>query len=240
MSARTPLGLIAGTILAASRAFEHAEKTAVTTPWGQAEVFVTGRLAYIPRHGGQGREYIPPQQINHPANLAALKSLGVTQVVGLCSSGSLGEHLPPGRLVVPDDYISLFDIPFTARGRALHITPALSPVVRQRLLEAGASAGIKVYDGGVYWQSRGPRLETRAEVRLMAAHADLVGMTMASEATTAQELGLAYAAVCTVDNWAHGLVETPLGLEQIQKNAEAKARQVQSLVQAYLAQGGWV
>ena len=60
-------------------------------------------------------------------------------------------------------------------------------------------------DGGVYWQTIGPRFETPAEIRLIAAHADLVGMTIASECIVAGELGLAYAAVCVVDNLANGI-----------------------------------
>ena len=60
-------------------------------------------------------------------------------------------------------------------------------------------------DGGVYWQTIGPRFETPAEIRLIAAHADVVGMTIASECVVAGELGLAYAALCVVDNLANGL-----------------------------------
>ena len=63
----------------------------------------------------------------------------------------------------------------------------------------------RLRDGGVYWQAPGPRLETRAEIGLIAAHADVIGMTVASECIVAGELGLAYAAICMVDNLANGV-----------------------------------
>ena len=76
----------------------------------------------------------------------------------------------------------------------------------------GAEDGEPAVDGGVYWQTIGPRFETPAEIRMMAPHADLVGMTIASECIIAGELGLEYAAICVVDNLANGLAEgDPLG-----------------------------
>ena len=71
----------------------------------------------------------------------------------------------------------------------------------------GAEDGEKAGDGGVYWQTIGPRFETPAEIRMIAPHADLVGMTIASECVIAGELGLEYAAICVVDNLANGLAE---------------------------------
>ena len=73
------------------------------------------------------------------------------------------------------------------------------------MIEAWAAGGEAPRDGGVYWQAIGPRFETPAEIRLIAAHADVVGMTIASECIVAGELGLDYAALCMVDNLANGL-----------------------------------
>ena len=75
------------------------------------------------------------------------------------------------------------------------------------MIAAWSDGGQAPRDGGVYWQARGPRFETPAEIRLMAAHADVVGMTIASECVVAGELGLDYAALCVVDNLANGLAE---------------------------------
>ena len=73
------------------------------------------------------------------------------------------------------------------------------------MIEAWRASGQAPRDGGVYWQTRGPRFETPAEIRLIAAHADVVGMTIASECIVAGELGLDYAALCVVDNLANGI-----------------------------------
>ena len=75
------------------------------------------------------------------------------------------------------------------------------------MIAAWSEGGQAPRDGGVYWQARGPRFETPAEIRLMAAHADVVGMTIATECVVAGELGLDYAALCVVDNLANGLGE---------------------------------
>ena len=94
---------------------------------------------------------------------------------------------------------------------------------RAELLAALAEAGIEAVGEGVYWQTRGPRLETPAEVRLIAAHADVVGMTVASECVVAGELGLRYAALCVVDNLANGVGERELTLAEIERNRAANA-----------------
>jgi 5'-methylthioadenosine phosphorylase len=85
---------------------------------------------------------------------------------------------------------------------------------------AGRAAGASVRTRGVYVQTTGPRLETPAEVAHFATLGDIVGMTMASEATLANELDIPYAAVCSVDNYCNGLVERPLTFDQIRVTQE--------------------
>ena len=87
---------------------------------------------------------------------------------------------------------------------------------RRRLVLAWREAtDVPLVDGGVYWQTRGPRLETAAEIRLIAGHAHVVGMTIASECVAAGELGLAYAAICVVDNLANRVGDTTLTMEEL-------------------------
>ena len=76
-------------------------------------------------------------------------------------------------------------------------------------------------DGGVYWQAPGPRLETPAEIGLISAHADVIGMTIASECIVAGELGLAYAAICMVDNLANGVAGSELSIERLESDRVA-------------------
>ena len=89
-------------------------------------------------------------------------------------------------------------------------------------------------EDGVYWQARGPRLETPAEIRFIAPHADVIGMTVASECIVADELGLRYAALCVVDNLANGVAEEDLTLAEIERNREANRAAVQATIAAIL------
>ncbi|MBW2091092.1 MAG: MTAP family purine nucleoside phosphorylase [Deltaproteobacteria bacterium] len=228
------VGLIGGTVFYHKDFFKKAERRKIDTSFGQALVVLTDQFVYVPRHGLDEGQYILPHNINHPANLSAIKSFKVKEVIGINSTGSLKLYYPPGTVVLPHDYVCLSDIPTTARDKSLHIIPELSREMRLKLIKAAAKAGVELADKGVYWQTSGPRLETKAEIRFMAGYADLVGMTMASEATVAQELGLDYASLCSVDNYAHGLVASPLTQEEIQTNATARAEKVFSIIKTYL------
>jgi len=228
------IGLAAGTVFYKQKMFKDAEDRQVKTPFGPARLILTDRIAYLPRHGLDGQGYIFAHAINHPANFFALKDLGVEEVIGICSTGSLKPSLPPGNVLVPSDYICLGPLPTTVTDHSLHITPVLSEKVRSKLGEASRQAEVEIVDGGIYWQSTGPRLETRAEIRFISDYAHLVGMTMASEAAVAQELGLAYAALCSVDNYAHGLSHTPLTEDEIRNRAGENAEKMFKIVEAYL------
>ena len=137
-------------------------------------------------------------------------------------------------LIVPDDYILLVEPPSTISDRALHLTLRLEEEVRQRLI--ACQVGVNVATGGTYWQATGPRLETRAEIRMMANFADVVGMTMAGEAVIAQELGLRYGALCSVDNFAHGIVDRALTMEEIVAHAHENAAVAWRIAELYMDQ----
>jgi 5'-methylthioadenosine phosphorylase len=228
-------GLIAGTVFYHKNYFADAEKRTVETRFGSATVIVADSWAYVPRHGLEGEKYIHACRINHPANVAALKQLGVEEIIGVNSCGSLRPSLEPGSVVLPNDYICLGTVATVyidhQRG---HITPRLSDSIRKKLITASKDAGVRLLEGGVYWQSTGPRLETRAEIQLMSHYADMVGMTLASEATVAQELGLDYAALCSVDNHGHGLSPVPLTADEITANAIVNADSMLKIIQSYL------
>ena len=230
-----PLGIISGTIpLQGKEIFGNLKKRILDTEYGKARVFLSETIAFIPRHGCDPGHYVLPHLINHQANMKALKDLGVREVVGVNSTGSLKKKLKPGTIVIPDDFITLPGTPTAIQGRAHHITPGLSNDIRRRWLEAARDCKIHIIDGGVYWQTTGPRFETRAEIRMMSRFADLVGMTMASEAVIAQELELSYAALCSVDNYGHGLVEKALTLDEIVQNARRNTEAIMKIVSRYI------
>jgi 5'-methylthioadenosine phosphorylase len=213
------LGIISGTILL--RDFERElQEELIETPFGTARVLVGRKFAYIARHGTDRRRPILPHLINHQANISALKHIGVDEIITVNSTGSLKKRLKPGMLAVPNDFISFSATPTAYReGKALHVVPSFSARMRAALLDAARDCSIPVHDGGIYWQTPGPRFETRAEIAMMSQFADLVGMTMASEAVIAKELDLEYAAICSIDNYANGLVEKELALKEVLSHA---------------------
>jgi 5'-methylthioadenosine phosphorylase len=219
------IGIIGGTILIERRALDAPEPRDIGTPYGSAEVDV-GQLSGVPvalvqRHGR--RRDRPPHRINHPANLSALQSLGVSRVIGLGSTGCLRADVDLPALIVPHDYINFFEST-VFDDRLVHVTPGFDEELRRTLIEEARGFGqLPLLDRGVYFQQRGPRLDTRAEVAFMGTLADCVGMTVASEATVARELGLAYAALCTLDNYAHGVRDRPVDQADIQANASRNA-----------------
>ena len=213
------LGLIGGSALQTPAFLEDATPKPLDTPYGKPSAApVVGRagdarVVFLARHGEGHR--IPPHRLNHRANLWALQELGATAVLATASTGSLRKAIRPGTFVVPHDYVALWDIPTFHDDEVVHATPGLDAKLRITLVSGAKAAQAVVRSRGVYVQTRGPRLETPAEVRHLATLGDVVGMTMASEATLASELGLAYAAVCSVDNYGNGIAERPLTFEQI-------------------------
>ena len=167
----------------------------------------------VDRHGDP---YSLPHLVDHGSNLGRLREAGCDRVLGVASVGGLRPELIPGTFLCPDDFIALDLPPRTLLdGPAAHRVPGFDPEWRRRVV-AALGGEVEVRDGGTYWQVAGPRLETAAEVRLIAQHADVVGMTVASECIAAGELGLAYAAVCVVDNLANGVAATELTLEEVE------------------------
>ena len=229
------LGIISGTLALQGKAFfADLEERPVQNEFGEALVLLSRNTAFIPRHGRDSSRHILPHRINHPANLKALKDLGVDEVIGINSTGSLKKRLKPGTIVVPDDFILLYGGPTVFETKPVHITPLLHEGLRQKCLEAARECGIEAVDGGVYWQTRGPRLETRAEIAAISQMADIVGMTMAGEAVIAQELGLPYASICSVDNYAHGIGEVKLTIETILRHARRNTDAIISIILKYL------
>jgi 5'-methylthioadenosine phosphorylase len=203
------LGIIGGTSLLFSR-LPDLENEVISTPYGNSEV-LCGEITVLLRH----QHNRPPHRINFRSHLAALALSGVDRVVAIGSAGSLKMEIPPGSLVIPTDYMSEAAIPSIHDHAIRHVHPGLSIEMAKKLSDLVPEARL----GGVYVQTRGPRIETVAEVASLARCADIVGMTLASEATLAIELGMEFAAICPVDNYANGLGDEGLSYELIVENA---------------------
>src|SRR3954452_12892311 len=184
----------------------------------------------IQRHSGDG--YTLPHLIDHAANLRRLLDAGCETAIGICSVGSLRAEIGVGSLVCPDDFIALADVITTFDDDRAHSLPGFDPGWRAQVLAAASSTGVT--DGGVYWQASGPRFETPAEIRMIAAHAHLVGMTMASESIVAGELGLPYAAICAVDNMANGIGGGPLSVGEMEAVRDQNAGRLRTALATIL------
>jgi 5'-methylthioadenosine phosphorylase len=195
--------------------------------------------AIVQRHDSTA-EYVQPHQIDHVANLKPLVEQGCDRVLAIGSVGSLKAELPVGSLVCPDDFIALhLGISIFTDQRA-HTAPAFDARWRTEVVEAWGAGGTPPRDGGVYWQTIGPRFETAAEIRMIAAHADVVGMTIASECVVAGELGLDYAALCVVDNLANGLGGGELSLVEMEADRLINATALRKGLAAVLPRLGAV
>jgi 5'-methylthioadenosine phosphorylase len=214
-----------------------ASRLDIDTVYGPAALLDAGSHVVIQRHGLD--EFVSAPFINHRAHVRALADAGCDRILGVASVGSLRRDLPVGTFVVPDDFIALhLGISFSHSDEA-HQAPGFDPAWRRTVAAGWADhTDIPLHDGGVYWQAIGPRFETQAEIRLIAGHADLVGMTIASECVLAGEIGLAYASICVVDNLANGVGEVPLTMEEFRAGAAAnRARLVRALDEVLPALG---
>jgi 5'-methylthioadenosine phosphorylase len=192
----------------------------VSTPYGDPSDPITvadvdgRRVAFLPRHGHDHR--YPPHKIPYRANLWALRSIGVRQIIAPCAVGSLRTELGPGTFVVPDQLID------RTSGRpqtfydsgAVHVNFAdpYCPVGRATVLAAARPLG--AIDGGTMIVIEGPRFSTRAESRWYAAiGGTIVNMTGHPEAVLARELALCYTAIALVTDLDAG-VEGDHGVTQ--------------------------
>jgi len=229
------LGIAAGTIFLKEPLFEDMERKTVETVFGTATVFLAGNAVFLPRHGIDRNHYILPHLINHRANMQALKELDVAAVIGVNSTGSLKRDLAPGTIVIPHDFIALSPMQTVFHDRDAHVPPNLDEALRKKLIAATVPRQSATVPSGVYWQTTGPRYETRAEIQMMANFADIVGMTMAGEAVICCEIGLPYAALCSVDNYAHGVSDNVLSTKAVQEAARTNARIIAPIVKNILA-----
>lgn len=212
--------------------FAKLKSKTLKTPYGKIKYYWLGGTVFVPRHGI--RENTPPHNINHKANMYGLKKLGVSHIFAFSSTGSLKKNIKPGELLLATDYIDL-NPPTFFENKAEFITPVLSSILRKKLIKILKKLKIRFRNKGVYFQTKGPRLETKAEINMMKKFADVVAMTMAKEATLAQELGMEYASLCSIDNYAHGIIGKPLAIEEIKKGQKAIEKKFEMIIKEIIA-----
>jgi 5'-methylthioinosine phosphorylase len=202
------------------------------------------RVAFLARHG-EGHS-LPPHKINYRANLAALQALGAKRVLALNTVGGITERFGPRVLGCPDQLIdytwgrisTICEEPGTD---VIHVDfgEPYTRSLREALVAAATKAGVALVDGGCYGATQGPRLETRAEIaRMRRDGCDLVGMTGMPEAGLAREMGLDYACLAIVANWAAGAgpdQDEVITLQDVLDNVAAASSGLPALLRAMLA-----
>ena len=226
------IAVIGGSGVLEIELFAGLKNREVVTGCGRVMVAEADDLIFMQRHGSPP---LPPHKINHQANIAALKECGVDYIIAVNSTGSLKSTLPPGSLLVPDDYFNPWAIKTFFDDRLEFVTPSLSAKVRQALTAAAAELEIDMVATGTYIQTTGPRFETRAEIRVLSGWGDVVGMTMAGEATLAREIGLEYASLCLVDNYANGVCEQEVDIVEVERAQKKNSRVLAGLLPAAVA-----
>jgi 5'-methylthioinosine phosphorylase len=241
------LAVIGGTGLYDLPGLENVERRNEQTPFGMPSgEIVCGslggrRLAFLARHGAGHR--VAPHRVNYRANLWALHALGARRIVGVNAVGGIRADMGPRVLAVPDqiiDYthgrITSFSDAEGAKVEHIDFSEPYSDALRRDLLTAARHSGIAVVARGCYGATQGPRLETRAEIaRMRRDGCDLVGMTGMPEAALARELGVEYACLALVANWAAGCGEdVSISLDEIFANLDAATAQVPPIVRALI------
>ncbi len=244
------LAVIGGTGVYALGELADVESHQPVTPYGAPSgpvrigTFAGRRVAFLARHG-EGHS-LPPHKINYRANLAALKALGAPRVLALNTVGGITERFGPRVLACPDQLIDytwgrISTLCEEPGSEVLHVDfgDPYTPALRRQVIAAAEQAGVALVDAGCYGATQGPRLETRAEIaRMRRDGCDLVGMTGMPEAGLARELGLDYACLAIVANWAAGAgpdVEEVITLQDVLDNVEVAMAGVPGLLRRLLA-----
>jgi 5'-methylthioadenosine phosphorylase len=249
------IGLIGGSGLYHIEGFAADKWVKVKTPFGApSDAFLTGQLSgrevvFLPRHGRGHR--ILPSELNHRANIWAMKKLGVEWIVSVSAVGSLQEKYKPCDIVLPNQF---FDRTaqstahtFFGRGIVAHVAFA-DPVceeLRQLLLQTARELKAPVHDGGTYLNMEGPAFSTRAESNVHRKLGfDVVGMTNLGEARCAREAEIGYATMAMVtdyDCWktdeAHVTVD--MIIQNLQRNAATAKTIIARAVPKIPARADW-
>lgn len=234
------IGIIGGTGLYQIDGFTRQKWVKVKTPFGPpSDDLLTGKIAgrdvvFLARHARGHR--ILPSELNHRANIWAMKSLGVSWIISVSAVGSLQAKLKPGDVVLVDQFLDRtkrsFEHTFFGRGIVAHIAFAhpICEGLRALLLKSARACKARVHDGGTYVNMEGPAFSTRAEslANHEAGHS-VIGMTNLGEAKCAREAEISYATMAMVtdyDCWnaAHDHVTVEMVIDCLHKNAALAKR----------------
>ena len=241
------IGIIGGTGLYNIEGFTNQKWVKVKTPFGSpSDDLLTGKIAgrdvvFLPRHG-RGHKILP-SELNHRANIWAMKKLGVQWIISVSAVGSLQEKYRPCDIVLIDQFLDRtkqsVNHTFFGRGIVAHVAFA-SPVseeLRKIILKTARTQKARVHDGGTYVCMEGPAFSTRAES--LANHGaghDVIGMTNLGEAKCAREAEIAYATMAMATDYDCWKEEEHVSIEMILHNLHRNADTAKKIVAAVIPQ----
>jgi 5'-methylthioadenosine phosphorylase len=252
---RAAIGVIGGSGLYQIGGLESPREIESDTPFGKpSDPIVTGLLGgrqvyFLPRHGRGHR--ILPTELNHRANIFALRSLNVRWLISVGAVGSLQEKYHPRDIVLPSQFFDRTSQralwTFFGEGIVAHVSLAdpVSPKLRAIAADAARAVGCRVHDGGTYVNMDGPAFSTRAESdfhRKMGF--DLIGMTNLPEAKLAREAEIAFAAISLVTDYDCWKVDdepvtAETVIEHLLANAEAARQIIPKIVEQIPEEPNW-
>ena len=242
------IGIIGGSGLYQMDGVENPTEQVVETPFGSPSDALIGgtmhgrQIYFLPRHARGHR--LLPHELNHRANIYALRSLNVRWIICVTAVGSLQEQYAPRDVVLPSQFYDRTsqraDHTFFGNGIAAHVTFAdpISANLRKILRAAATDAGVKVHDGGTYVNMDGPAFSTRAESELNRRHGfDVIGMTNLPEAKLAREAEIALATMAMITDYDCWKVEEePVSAQTVFEHLLANAETAKKILSHAIAQ----
>ena len=240
------IGIIGGSGLYQIEGFSHPQEHQIDTPFGAPSDAIIGgevagrRVFFLPRHGRGHR--LLPHELNHRANIYALRSLNVRWIISVTAVGSLQEKYAPREVVLPSQFYDRTsqraEDTFFGNGIAAHITfaePICTPL-RNLLAEAAHSVDVRIHDGGTYVNMDGPAFSTRAESDLNRRHGfDVIGMTNLPEAKLAREAEIALATMAMITDYDCWKVEEePVSAQTVIGHLLANAETAKKILAAVI------
>ncbi|MCK4319212.1 MTAP family purine nucleoside phosphorylase [Candidatus Micrarchaeota archaeon] len=206
------------------------EKT-VKTPYGEAVLYLTDKMVFIPRHGK--KHSVPPHMINYKANLWALKQAGVTNLLTFHASGIISDY-EPGDFILLKDFISLNITPtfFDSFKDGMHYQDLSNPFDKKAGEKFVRFFGVK--KGGIIATMPGPRFESKTEVKVLKSFgANLVNMTASYEIILANELGIHITSLAVGTNYAAGISKHSLTHEEVLGVMEKNREKISKLIEFF-------
>ncbi|HEX3043336.1 MAG TPA: S-methyl-5'-thioadenosine phosphorylase [Bacillota bacterium] len=239
MKDQVKLAIIGGSGFYQPGILTEVEETPIKTGYGPVTMLIgklaETKVAFLARHG-QEHDALP-HQVNYRANLAALKILGATGIIATAAVGSLRKNLPPGSLVIVDQFLDFTkqrSLTFYEKGDPhahQDLTYPYCDGLREVLQQAAVLCEYQAKDSGCYVCTEGPRYETAAEIKMFQMlGGDVVGMTGVPEVVLARELGICYANISVVTNWAAGISPRPLSHEEVIQTMNENQERLRQLI----------